>query len=354
VTDVGSATGLASPVLARERGWWRVVVATLLVLLIPLTPLGLLLPVDQTSILLAPAIAACTLVGWWAGGRLPLALIWTGLAGWVLWQFTAGGGTMAFLTCGWGVLLAASFGSLALLRREGDDPLRPFFPRALAAIGLTLCLVGIVTIVVPGGPHAIVDAVRVEMSRRSNAALNDWQQTMGTKEWVDLVRQHPEASTMAAQFERQLQSAPGYGVLLFPSMLALESLAVLAVAWAVYHRVGRARLGPPLAALRDFRFSDQLVWGLVAGLALALLPRLTSPPVAGAGSNLLVFFGTIYAVRGLGVAVWFLAPGRLLMALLILFSIFFWHVLGVLALGLGLGDTWLDWRTRARRRAERK
>src|SRR3712207_8406043 len=31
-------------------------------------------------------------------------------------------------------------------------------------------------------------------------------------------------------------------------------------------RVSRARIGPPLAPLREFRFNDQLVWGLVAGI----------------------------------------------------------------------------------------
>ena len=54
----------------------------------------------------------------------------------------------------------------------------------------------------------------------------------------------------------------------------------------------------------------------------------------------------LYALRGLGVLVWFLAPGRFVMALLIGFAVLFWNVLGVLALGLGLGDTWLDWRSR--------
>ena len=29
-------------------------------------------------------------------------------------------------------------------------------------------------------------------------------------------------------------------------------------------------------------------------------------------------------------------------------GVLFWNVLGVMALGLGVGDTWLDWRSRAR------
>jgi hypothetical protein len=76
----------------RERGWWRIVIAVALFLFVPMTPLlRIMLPVEQTILLLAPALAACAIAGWLAGGRLLLALLWTVLAGWVLWQFTAGG-----------------------------------------------------------------------------------------------------------------------------------------------------------------------------------------------------------------------------------------------------------------------
>jgi hypothetical protein len=353
MSDIAAPAEPSVPAAARERGWWRVLVAAGLLLLVPVVPmLRILLPVDQTVMLVAPALAVCALVGWWAGGRLPVAIVWTGLAAWVLWQFTAGAGTITLLASGWAVLLAAAFGSLTLLQGQGERAVRPFFPRALAAIGIALASVTIVAFAVPGGSDAVLEAVRVEAGHRAESALGAWRQTTGTKEWTDLATQHPEAATMARQVEGQLQATPGYALLLFPSLLALESLAALALAWAVYHRVGRARLGPPLAPLREFRFNDQLVWGLVLGMVLVLVPWFA--PLSAVGANLLVFFGTIYALRGVGVGLWFLAPGRWVMALLIGFALFFWYVLGVMALGLGLGDTWLDWRTRARLRAERK
>ena len=173
-----------------------------------------------------------------------------------------------------------------------------------------------------------------------------WRQMTATKEWRDFVAKNPDASTLATEVDSQLQALPAVAGMLFPAMLALESLAALALAWAVYHRVGRARLGPPLGTLREFRFNDQLVWGLIAGLAMVLVPGLTAG--RGLGANLLMFFGAVYALRGMGVALWFLAPGRIVMALLIGFAVLFWHVIGVLALGLGLGDTWADWRSRAK------
>src|SRR5665647_1845904 len=93
---------------------------------------------------------------------------------------------------------------------------------------------------------------------------------------------------------------------LFPALLALETLAALGLAWALYHRVGRARIGAPLASLRLFRFNDQFIWGLVGGLALLVVPGLG--PVRGLGANMLVFFGVLYGLRGAGVALFFLAP----------------------------------------------
>ena len=51
-----------------ERGWGKLLIAVVAFLLIP-AQLGALLPIDQAMVLLVPAIAACALVGWWAGGR---------------------------------------------------------------------------------------------------------------------------------------------------------------------------------------------------------------------------------------------------------------------------------------------
>jgi hypothetical protein len=188
--------------------------------------------------------------------------------------------------------------------------------------------------------------VSAEAAKRSEQSLADWRQTTGTKEWIDFFAGNPDAKTLVSGLESQIESAPPVATTLFPSMLALESFLALAIGWAVYHRIGRARIGPPLAALKDFRFSDHFVWGLVTGLALIVLPGFGATSAIGA--NLLLFFGAMYALRGLGVGLWFLAPGRVFMAFLIVFAMVFPLVLGVLGVGLGVGDTWLNWRARAR------
>jgi len=62
----------------------------------------------------------------------------------------------------------------------------------------------------------------------------------------------------------------------------------------------------------------------------------------------LVFFGALYAVRGLGVMSWFLvSPGRLFGSM-VMIAVALIPVLWSIPLGLGLGDTWIDWRRRVR------
>lgn len=334
-----------APPADRERGWWRVGVATLLFLFVPAVPmLRILLPADQELVLIAPALAACAVAGWWAGGRLPLALVWVAIAGWVLVMFSSSAGSFGYLVCGWSVLLAASFAALVIFTR--GERSRPFSAQAFAAIALTLALATVATLATRQGPATVVQMVTTEATRRSEQSLAEWHQATASKQWMDFFAGNPDAKTVVDGMESQFEAAPAVAATLFPSLIALESLVALAIAWALYHRIGRERLGPPLARLRDFRFSDQFVWGLVAGLALVVVPGFA--PLSALGANLLVFFGALYAVRGVGVGLWFLSPGPIMMTFLIVFALVFPPVLGVLGVGLGVGDTWINWRARAR------
>jgi hypothetical protein len=338
-------TAVAAEDIPRERGWRLAIIAALCVLLIPLTPmLRVILPVEQTFVLVVPALATFACVGFVMGGRLPLALLWSALAAWVLWQFTAAGATYALLTAGWSLLLAAVFGVSVLMRK--DQPARSFFQFAVSSIALALAVGGMAVTAAPNGIGAVQQAIEVEVGHRAETSLRGWRQMTDKQEWRDFVAGNPDALTLSQQVETQLQAAPSVALTLFPALLALESLAALALAWALYHRIGRARLGPPLAALRDFRFNDQFIWGLIAGLVMLVVPGFAS--MSAVGANLLVFFGVMYALRGFGIVVWFLAPGRIMTVLLIGFAVVFLSVSGVLALGLGLGDTWADWRSRVK------
>jgi hypothetical protein len=249
------------------------------------------------------------------------------------------------------LLLAGAFGLVCLVGVR-----RPLFSRSLAALGITLVLAIVMSLLGPLTLSQAGDTIGRELARRNGetlSAINAFISTHPT-EWHDFTTKLPLLATMPQEIEKQLRQLSGAGVAVFPALLALESLAALALAWATYHRLGRARLGAPLGALREFRFNDQFVWGLIVGLTIALLPTLTA--LRGIGRNLLVFFGALYAVRGLGVLTWFMAPATLAITVAIGFVTIWWPPFAVLAfmmimitaLALGLGDTWLDWRNRAR------
>jgi hypothetical protein len=326
----------------REQGWRRIILALLAFVLLPLVPLlRVAIPIEQSLLLIVPALAACALVGWWAGGRFFLALTWAALAIWMIVTPLPGGPSFVFIEKGWSLLLVASFGVASIM-----SPKQTFFPRALTAIGLSFAVGLALVLFAAKRPDAVERAVRAEYARRVDSWLADWESVSKTREWQDLTRDNPGMETLAKESSERLRDLPSVTAALYPSVLALESLAVLALAWGLYHRVSRARIGPPLAPLRDFRFNDQLVWGLVLGITAVAVPTLKV--LNTVGLNLLVFFGALYALRGLGVLTWFFAPGRLMVALTIGLAIFMWPILGVFALGIGLGDTWLDWRSRPR------
>ena len=333
-----------------ERGWGKLLLALAAFLFLPLTPpLRALLPVEETLLLLLPALAACCLVGWWAGGRFLLTFVWVGLAAWVVAQ-PAVPGSFYNLVRGWSLLLAGGFGLVCLL-----GPQRPFFSRALTTLSLALVLVLVMSGRGPLASGSTRRAVELEFARRN-------------AETVSIVRSfsadHPDMAKAMAQMgtspnavDTELKALADTGTTLVPSLLLLESLVALALAWATYHRLSRTRLGVPLGPLKDFRFNDQLVWGLIAGLAIVFVPAFDF--LGGAGQNLLVFFGALYAIRGFGVLSWFLKPGALAAMMFVGFAMLFWPVLNMVAVlgfmllalaafGLGLGDTWADWRRRAR------
>ena len=339
--DASSAPAAPAPA-PREQGWRRIILALLALVFLPLVPLlRAAVPIEQSLVLIIPALAACALVGWWAGGRPLLALSWLAMAVWILITRLPGIPNFMALSKGWALLMVGLFGVVSIM-----SPRQSFFPRALSALGLSFA-VGLSLVVVAGkSPATIERTVRTEYTRRVEAWLADWATVAQTKEWQQVVRDNPGMETLSRESSERLQAIPPVTARVYPALLALESLAVLALAWGLYHRVSRARIGPPLAPLREFRFNDQLVWGLVAGITAVAVPTLTA--FRTVGINLLVFFGALYALRGLGVLTWFFAPGRLMVALTIGLAIFMWPLLGVFALGIGLGDTWLDWRSKPR------
>lgn len=344
-----------SGVAGGERGWRKLVLALVAFIIVPTVPqLRAFLPVEQTVYLLLPALAACFLVGWWAGGRALLAIGWVALATWMVWPRPGTPDPFYNLERGWSLLLAGAFGLTCLFGER-----RPLFARALGALSIAIFLALLMSAMGPVPISAARQTIASEFVQRNDETMSRINGFIGEhpKEWNELTARIPQLATMPAQTEEQLKTLSRVGLTIFPSLLALESLLALALAWAVYHRLSRARIGAPLRPLREFRFNDQLVWGLIVGLTIVFLPTLQS--FRGVGRNLLVFFYALYAIRGLGVLAWFLAPGALAATLTVGFAmlwlpviqlaaVFGFMLLLFAAFVLGLGDTWADWRRRAR------
>jgi hypothetical protein len=200
-------------------------------------------------------------------------------------------------------------------------------------------------IVTPDGVARVDGIVHGEYTRRVEHLVSGVQEATRTPEWRNIAGRYPMLDSAVAQNEASLRAMPDRSTRLLPALLALESLAALALGWAMYHRLTQVRIGPVLGKLRDFRFNDQLVWGLAVGATIAFLPPFADGQ--SAGINLLVFFGTLYLLRGVGVLSW-VSRGRGVSTVLIILTAIAPPLVAALALGVGVGDTWMDWRSRIR------
>ena len=327
----------------RKRGSWRQLAFSLAAfLLLPLIPIvRSIVPIEQTLLLVVPAVAICSLLGWKLGGKAALAFIWLLLAVWMLVQHAGPAGTpYDMMARGWVMLLVASFGAVSLWSAA-----TPFFVRAMAAIGLAVGVAFGIALASPGGVDRVKHAVGDELTRRSGESIEALHQLAASPTWIGWSKKSPSLDEVAERSESQLRAVPEHAANLLPALLALESLAGLAIAWALYHRLSPVPVGPQLGPLKEFRFNDQLVWGLAVGATLCLLPSFVEGK--NAGLNLLLFFGALYLARGLGVMAW-MSRGKVLFVVVILMAFLAPPILGVLAIALGLGDTWLDWRRRVR------
>ena len=245
-----------------------------------------------------------------------------------------GRGGIWYLERGWAVLLAGCFVVLTM-----RWPRSRFFSRAFAALTATGALVGLMFMLRPGS-WSVVDWLVTDGLMRS-FSLTAQRLTAIDSESVISTADLNSIFGLAGQLGRH-----------FPALLGLSSLSGLAVAWWAYVRLS-AGSGMGLGALREFRFNDHLVWLLLSGLALLVLG--TGEGWTSAGSNAVVFMGGLYALRGAAVLL-FLNGGVTVLGffLLAVGMLFLWPVLIAGVLVVGVGDTWVDVRSRAKANADGK
>jgi hypothetical protein len=252
------------------------------------------------------------------------ALAWIGFS---LAQLPTAGPLYSTLVVGTAGL-AAAFALLTVLR-----PGWPVISRALTGLGGALSVVGL-WLAASGRWGALDRAAREQM----NLLAGTWRERLSARVADPAVE---------AAAERAVAELVDRMVAVFPAGLALQMLLALVLAWWLFVRLGaREARWPPTGPLREFRFNDQLVWVLVAGLLLLVLPL--GPLAVRAGANLLLFMGVLYAVRGIAIFL-FMADGRspLLLVVLGVLAALLVPPVVLIPLLVGLGDTWLDIRRRA-------
>jgi hypothetical protein len=325
----------------QEKRSWRPLIWGLAAFFIMPYALEGIVPIAETLLLLLPILAACAIVGWKLGGRAALAVILVLAAAWILAQSAGSAGTpYDQMARGWALLLAASFGLVSLWNTSSA-----FFIRALTAVGLAIGVGFVLALSSPSGIARFEHAAEEELTRRVSNRIDEIEQGRNTPAWRDLAERTAWLDPLYDDLEGVLRNTPEHAAGLIPALLALESLAALTVGWALYRAFSSMSIGPALGPLTEFRFNDQLVWGLAVGATLFLLPAFVEGK--NAGLNLLLFFGTLYFIRGIGLLGWITRGRYVLMAILSLIPPFS-LMLFVLALAFGLGDTWLDLRRRFR------
>jgi len=244
------------------------------------------------------------------------ALAWS-----ALWLLQAGGLGAQFARAA-AVLVSGSFLALTLWRPSNR------VSQALAATGGAALALGIWMYGLGLQWQALRLAVEEELTAFQKGMRGPWSEAA-------------RSSEMSSQMSAMADTVS----ILYPALLALAAIAGLRLAWAWYHRIADLPIGAPPAPFATFGFSDQLIWGWVIGLAMALIPE--PEPVRVIGANILLVWSALYATRGVAV---FVAgarrtPRSVLTALALVTVILLPFILCGLTL-VGLADTWLDFRRR--------
>ena len=300
------------------RGWLRV---------LGLVSAAAALAVAQPFVVMVVAFAILTVTG--GNEKRFLFLLVLPLYAFIAVFYPGSTGGAWYLERGWAVLITGWFVSLTMLL-----PGRGFLVRALASVAGAGAS-AVILLAVDGG-WARADAI---MAERIEASVLASLELLGALALTGAEAELSGAFARAAEIQ---------GVL-FPAFAALSSVAALGVAW--WAHVQTAGLpGPALRPLREFRFADPLIWLFISGLTLMLVAE-WSVGWGRLGTNLLAFMGGLYILRGAAVllVLWgSISVGSVI--LLTLAVLLAGPFLALAAMLVGVGDSWLDLRSRVARK----
>ncbi|WP_420636544.1 DUF2232 domain-containing protein [Candidatus Palauibacter sp.] len=225
-----------------------------------------------------------------------------------------------YIERGWAVLLAGGFAISTTLA-----PGRPILDRSLMGVAIAGGTVGAMGALRPDLPAALDRHVSGQFDRV--LAMYDSRAFGG-----------PVVDAAVRQFV-------GLWEAVYPAMLVLASVSALALCVYLLGRIrGEEAALPPL---RHFRFSTHLVWVLILGLALLVLPA--GDWAHRAGGNVVTVMGGLYLLRGAAVLVWVGAAvisSGWVIAVWAIAALALYPVTIGTALVVGVSDTWLDLRSR--------
>ena len=231
-------------------------------------------------------------------------------------------GALWYAERGWAIMLGAAFLGVVALR-----PGEAFLHRGLAAVAVTMLFGGAVLLV-----SGAWTRVEWALTRRFRQASAFWTSRLEAAN-------EPSLADMGATMER----VADLEVMLYPALLALGSLAALAAAWWCYRRLVD-RSGKALSRLREFSFEDHLVWILIAGALLLIVPL--GEVAARIGANLAAFMAALYVLRGAAIVLALTGLTGVGAFLLGMVSVLLLPLVAGAAMVIGLSDTWLDLRRR--------
>jgi hypothetical protein len=308
-------------VSATRESWWRLSLALIAFVLwahpslvgLPCAALLILAPGPGERSVWAQPLSALI-------GAMSVALL----------VLTGGTGSrLAAVTSTYIVLVTAAFVTLVLLQPA------PILRQALRSV-------------VAGG---MATAVLIQAIWGSDAwGALAWEATRSASIMMrSLVERAPDIFTIYEPIVRFVS-------LTWPGMLALQTLAGLALAWHVHLRLApmawaAAGAAPaPRPRFKDFRMGDGWVWGIVAWLGVLILP--VSNVLHVAGTNVGLVASTLYVLRGAAIVATFAEAFGVSVAALVIAA----GAAAALAVPLlfllpglctlGITDTWYQYRRR--------
>jgi hypothetical protein len=246
----------------------------------------------------------------------------------------SGGEVLWWFGRGWALILSAWF-VLAIALLPGSGVLA----RALAAVGGSAATVALLFLAIRNGWHQLDWTVGMQLRTGASDIVAFWGSRVPEKPWT-------------SELASAIYSFTDFQANTYPALLGIASLAGLALAWWLWRRLS-IQDPRPLGPLRDFRFRDELIWVVVIGAVLMVLPLENA--ASRAGANLLTFMAALYAVRGLAVMLALFGSPSLFGALFgALLLVMLPPIVMAATLMVGLTDTWLDLRARRLRQDNEK